>query len=90
MLGDGWISGRTLTNVAPLIEQLRERRVALGRGGDPFDVAVSLYSSPTAPDLDAHRRAGVEHIKVDPWDGGHRAPLETKLDGMRRFAGRHL
>jgi probable F420-dependent oxidoreductase len=90
MLGDGWISGRTLANVTPLLVQLRERRVALGRGGDPFDVAVSMYSSPTASDLDAHRRAGVEHIKVDPWDGGHRAPLDTKLDGMRRFAGRHL
>jgi probable F420-dependent oxidoreductase len=89
-LGDGWISGRTLTDVAPLIEQLRQRRVTVGRGGDPFDVVVSLYSSPTADDLDAHRRAGVEHIKVDPWAGGHRAPLESKLDGMRRFADRHF
>ncbi len=89
-LGDGWISGRTLTDVAPMVEQLRQRRVAVGRGSDAFDVVVSLYASPTAGDLDAHRRAGVEHIKVDPWEGGHRAPLETKLDGMRRFADRHL
>jgi probable F420-dependent oxidoreductase len=89
-LGDGWISGRTLQDAAPMIEHLRQRRVAVGRGADPFDVAVSLYSSPTASDLDAHRRAGVEHIKVDPWDGGHRSPLERKLDGMRAFADRHL
>lgn len=89
-LGDGWISGRTLADAAPSIEYLRQRRIAVGRGDDPFDIAVSLYSSPTMPDLDAHRRAGVEHLKVDPWEGGHRAPLETKLEGMRRFAERHF
>jgi probable F420-dependent oxidoreductase len=89
-LGDGWISGRTLKDAAPLIEHLRERRIAVGRGGDPFDIAVSLYSSPTPAELDAHRHAGVEHLKVDPWEGGHRSPLETKLEGMRRFAERHL
>ena len=89
-LGDGWISGRTLTEAAPLIEQLQQRRVAAGRGGDPFDVAVSLYSSPTTADLDAHKRAGIEHVKVDPWDGGHRAPLAVKLDGMRHFAEHHI
>ena len=89
-LGDGWISGRTLENVAPMIEHLRARRIAVGRGDDPFDIAVSLYSSPTIADLDAHRRAGVEHVKVDPWEGGHRSPLEAKLEGMRRFAERHL
>jgi hypothetical protein len=53
-------------------------------------VAVSLYSSPTPADLDAHERAGIGHIKVDPWDGGHRAPLEVKLDGMRHFAEHHI
>jgi probable F420-dependent oxidoreductase len=90
VLGDGWISGRTLETAAPLIERLHERRAEVGKGGDPFDVAVSLYSSPNAAILGAHRRAGVEHIKVDPWDGGHRAPLEAKLEGMRRFADRHL
>jgi probable F420-dependent oxidoreductase len=89
-LGDGWISGRTLKDAAPFIEQLRERRIALGRGDDPFDIAVSIHSSPTAAELAAHRRAGLEHVKVDPWDGGHRAPLQTKLDGMRRFAEHHL
>jgi probable F420-dependent oxidoreductase len=89
-LGDGWISGRTLEAAAPMIEHLRTRRIAVGRGDDPFDIAVSLYSSPTAADLDAHRRAGVEHVKVDPWEGGHRSPLETKLEGMRRFAQRHI
>ena len=85
-LGDGWISGRTLNDAAPLIERLRQRRIELGRGNDPFDIAVSLYSSPTVADLSAHQRAGIEHLKVDPWDGGHRAPLQTKLEGMRRFA----
>jgi probable F420-dependent oxidoreductase len=89
-LGDGWISGRTLEDAAPLIEHLRERRIAVGRGDDPFDIAVSLYSSPTAADLEAHQRAGVEHLKVDPWHGGHRAPLQAKIDGMRRFAEHHL
>jgi probable F420-dependent oxidoreductase len=89
-LGDGWISGRTLEDAAPFIEHLRERRIALGRGDDPFDIAVSHYSSPTAAELAAHRRAGVEHLKVDPWDGGHRAPLQMKLDGMRRFAEDNL
>jgi probable F420-dependent oxidoreductase len=89
-LGDGWISGRTLPDAAPMIEHMRQRRAEVGRGGDPFDIAVSMYSEPTASDLDAHRRAGVEHIKVDPWAGGHRAPLQTKLDGMRAFADRYL
>jgi probable F420-dependent oxidoreductase len=89
-LGDGWISGRTLNDAAPLIEHLRKRRVAVGHGDDRFDVAVSLYSPPTVAVLDAHRRAGVEHVKVDPWDAGHRAPLQAKLEGMRRFAERHL
>lgn len=89
-LGDGWISGRTLEDAAPLIERLRQRRIEVGRGDDPFDIAVSLYSSPTAAALSAHQRAGIEHLKVDPWDGGHRAALQTKLDGMRRFAEHHL
>jgi probable F420-dependent oxidoreductase len=89
-LGDGWISGRTLQDAAPLIERLRQRRIEVGRGDDPFDIAVSLYSPPTAAGLSAHRRAGIEHLKVDPWDGGHRAPLQTKIDGMRRFAEQHL
>ena len=89
-LGDGWISGRTLKDAAPLIEHLRQRRIAVGRGDEPFDIAVSLHSPPTAAELAAHRRAGVEHLKVDPWDGGHRAPLPTKIDGMRRFAEHHL
>ena len=90
MLGDGWISGRTLKDAARLIERLRQRRIEVGRADDPFDIAVSLYSSPTAAELSAHQRAGIEHLKVDPWEGGHRAPLQTKLDGMRRFAEHHL
>jgi probable F420-dependent oxidoreductase len=89
-LADGWISGRTLNDAAPLIERLRQRRIEIGRGAEPFDIAVSMYSPPTPAALDAHHRAGIEHVKVDPWEGGHRAPLETKLDGMRRFAERHL
>jgi alkanesulfonate monooxygenase SsuD/methylene tetrahydromethanopterin reductase-like flavin-dependent oxidoreductase (luciferase family) len=32
-LGDGWISGRTLADAAPLIEHLRQRRIAVGRAG---------------------------------------------------------
>lgn len=90
ILGDGWISGRTLKDAAPLIEHLRHRRIEVGRGDDPFDIAVSLYASPTAAALAAHRRAGVGHLKVDPWDGGHRAPLQAKIDGMQRFAEHHL
>jgi probable F420-dependent oxidoreductase len=89
-LADGWISGRTLKDAAPLIERLRQRRIEVGRGAEPFDVAVSMYSPPTPAVLDDHQRAGVEHVKVDPWEGGHRAPLETKLEGLRRFAERHL
>lgn len=87
--GDGWISGRTLPDAAGLIARVRERRIELGRGDAPFDCAVSAYRDLNADDLDAHRAAGVAHIKVDPWPGGHRAPLDAKLDGIRRFAAHH-
>jgi probable F420-dependent oxidoreductase len=89
-LGDGWISGRTLPEVAPLISTLRRLRGKAGRDGLPFDVALSARRLGAGELADAER-AGVGHLKVQPWaTRPSPADLEAKLQALEDFATRHL
>jgi probable F420-dependent oxidoreductase len=90
-LGDGWISGRTFPEVGPIISLLHRRRQEAGRDGLPFDVAISARGSPTAAQLADIERAGVGHLKVQPWATG-RGPtsLDDKLRAIDDFAARYL
>jgi probable F420-dependent oxidoreductase len=94
-LGDGWISGRTLPEVAPLIARLHRRRQAAGRDALPFDVAVSARRAPSPAELTDLERAGVGHLKVQPWAAGAAAgtasaDLDDKLRALDSFAASHL
>jgi probable F420-dependent oxidoreductase len=90
-LGDGWISGRTLPEVRPLLALLRRRREEAGRADLPFDVILSARGAPTTAELSDLERAGVGHLKVQPWlDGPTPAGVDDKLRALERFAARYL
>jgi probable F420-dependent oxidoreductase len=90
-LGDGWISGRTLSEVRPLIARLQRLREEAGRAELPFDLALSARGAPTREQLADLERAGVGHLKVQPWlDGPSPARLDDKLHALERFASRYL
>jgi probable F420-dependent oxidoreductase len=90
-LGDGWISGRTLPEVAPLINLLHRRRQEAGRDTLPFDVAVSARQAPSPVERADLERAGVGHLKVQPWaTGPASASLDDKLGALDAFAARYL
>jgi alkanesulfonate monooxygenase SsuD/methylene tetrahydromethanopterin reductase-like flavin-dependent oxidoreductase (luciferase family) len=88
--GDGWISGRPLGDALALVAAVRERRRAAAVDA-PFEVAVSSPSDLTADDLGRAADAGVDHVKVAPWDRLD-APVDTaaRLAAVDRFAERHL
>jgi probable F420-dependent oxidoreductase len=90
-LGDGWISGRTLPEVRPLIALLHRLRDEADRSGIPFDLALSARGAPTGHDLADLERAGVGHLKVQPWqDGTSPATLDDKLRALERFAAAYI
>lgn len=88
-IGDGWIPDLLTTEeLAAGVAKIRAYREELGRGGEPFEV---IGAPKDAFDVDGYRRmedAGVTHLWTIPWllYGGDTRSLQTKQDGLRRFA----
>jgi probable F420-dependent oxidoreductase len=78
--GDGWLSGGVATNVgevARLVGRLRELRSELGDAihrDQPFTISV-LYPCPSADDLAAMEKLGVDRVVVMPWERNRDAPI---------------
>jgi probable F420-dependent oxidoreductase len=87
---DGFISGRALGDALDVVADVRARRAATGIDA-PFAVAVSSPSDLTGDDVARATEAGVDHVKVAPWDrldgpiGG-----AERVASLDRFAERHL
>jgi probable F420-dependent oxidoreductase len=64
---DGYISGRPLASALEIVADVRARRAGAGVDG-PFEIAVSSPSDLTDDDVARGTDAGVDHIKVAPWD----------------------
>jgi probable F420-dependent oxidoreductase len=89
--GDGWSSA--MLPAAKLIELTRQLKGLLaeaGRANDPFEIQGVVLD---VRDADGYRRLegeGVTDIITMPWAlyglGMGSAPLEKKLDGMKRFS----
>jgi len=87
-LGDGWVgAGNTPDDAVALLDRIRELRVAVDRGDEPFEAIVPLV---TPPDRDVLRRiadhgaTGTVHYPFRyllPED----ATLDQKRDLLRRF-----
>lgn len=90
-LGDGWISVVTREEeIARFVRELRAQRVEWGRDREPFEIKVVCAD---VFDADGFRRlgdAGVTDCITMPWYlyGGDPTRLETKRDGLLRFAER--
>ena len=88
-IGDGWIPDLlTTAELAAGVAKIRAWREELGRGDEPFEV---IGAPKDAFDVDGYRRmedAGVTHLWTIPWllYGGDARSLQTKQDGLRRFA----
>jgi probable F420-dependent oxidoreductase len=93
-IGDGWTSAMmTRDQLADTIATLNKYRDEYGRAEQPFEfqaVCIDRF------DLDGHRElaeVGVTDHIVIPWafEGlGFDAPLQAKLDSMRRFADTYI
>jgi probable F420-dependent oxidoreductase len=89
--GDGWISGRPLGTALELVADVRGRRRRAERPDEPFAIAVSSPSDLGEDDVARAVEAGVDHLKVAPWDGlGGDVTVADRLRALDRFAERHL
>ncbi len=92
-VGDGWISDRhTTEELRSFIGRLRAMRAEGPRAHIPMRVMVSCVD---AFDRDAYRRLeefGVTHLVTKPWVlyGGREEDLDSKIDGLRRFADEQI
>ena len=98
--GDGWAPAYlTIDKTRECIGRIREMQKEHGREGAPLDVYTACVD---AGDLDGFKRmedAGVTYLLTTPWLFGKQVdykdmvrpkPIETYVDGMKRFADQVL
>ena len=90
-IGDGWTSAMmTRDQLAETIGKLNKYRDEFGRADRPFEfqaVCVDRFG------IDGHRdlaEIGVTDYIVMPWVRRPDAPLQDKLDTMKRFADKYI
>jgi probable F420-dependent oxidoreductase len=91
--GDGWSSAMLpAKKLIEIVERLKALLAEEGRANDPFEIQGVVTD---VADADGFRRledAGVTDLITMPWalygHGLGNAPLDKKLDGMKRFADR--
>lgn len=90
-VGDGWTSAMmTGDQLAETIGKLEALRAEYGRAGQPFEfqaVCVDKFG------VDGHRelaQIGVTDYIVMPWVRRPDAPLQDKLDSLKRFADKYI
>lgn len=85
---DGWVGDMTSTDDAiDIARRLRALREESGRGDEPFEVVLALTDALTPDDFARAAEGGVTLTMTMPWMYycGQQAPLQDKLDGIRRF-----
>ena len=90
-IGDGWTSAMmTGDQLAETIGKLEALRAEYGRADEPFEyqaVCVDKFG------IDGHRElaeSGVTDYILMPWVRRPDAPLQDKLDTMKRFADKYI
>jgi probable F420-dependent oxidoreductase len=86
---DGWISDiHTRAELAEIGATLRRFRAEAGLGGEPFALVAACSDAFDADGIRRLAEIGVTHYATAPWlfYGGSWDSLESKVDGMRRFA----
>jgi len=92
-MANGWIgNGNTPEEVPPLMEKLRELRLAFGRESEPFETIIGLRAE---PDLDMFKRLGESGMTagVSPpfaFTLGPQSGIEQKRAAMEDFAERFI
>lgn len=85
---DGWVGDMTSTDDAiDIARRLRALREESGRADEPFEVVLALTDALTPDDFARAAEGGVTLTMTMPWMYycGQHAPLQDKLDGIRRF-----
>lgn len=85
---DGWVGDMTSTDDAiDIARRLRALREESGRADEPFEVVLALTDALTPDDFARAAEGGVTLTMTMPWMYycGQQAPLQDKLDGIRRF-----
>lgn len=86
---EGWVGDiYTLEEASRHATRLRELRAGTERADEPFEVVTALSDAFLPEQFAEARAAGITEVWTMPWAyyAGLDAPLEAKLDGMRRFA----
>lgn len=85
---DGWVGDMTSTDDAiDIARRLRALREESGRADEPFEVVLALTDALAPDDFARAAEGGVTLTMTMPWMYycGQQAPLQDKLDGIRRF-----
>jgi alkanesulfonate monooxygenase SsuD/methylene tetrahydromethanopterin reductase-like flavin-dependent oxidoreductase (luciferase family) len=85
---DGWVGDlSTVDEAIEIAARLRAMRAEAGREADPFEVVPALSDALTVDDFARAADGGITLCMTMPWMYYCRqdAPLEQKLEGIRRF-----
>jgi probable F420-dependent oxidoreductase len=86
---DGWVSDiHTRAELAEIAASLRRFRAEAGLAAEPFALIAACSDAFDADGIRRLGEIGVTHYATAPWlfYGGSWDSLESKVDGMRRFA----